>query len=230
LKALIWLTLATAIIALYAHGVAYWNSHPSSISWDDCFYGSSACSAAAATWTLAAFALSSFIAAIYAVRGTYHLLSLEEEPKLGQSGCTRRGQGHPPDIRIFVQKDGLILFKEPVGFARGTASTEYRRREIAFTNLGRSALTKVTAQMRIGNDTDRHTVNLGNIIRDQEVHVTLYVARSYGMVPILWRNACQDDKRIDFYPRDEDVPETLYGIVPPQLALPGIKGSTNPYA
>lgn len=202
-------------------GLFYWAHHPST-SLATCAYGDSNCSLAAATWSLAAFAFLSFIAAIEAVIWTKNLFFIEVQPRLGQSECKKRGPAHPSDIEIFVMADSAILIdSRPIGFNRATLPREYRSHHVAFTNLGRTALTNVSVKMCLPDQGRAdYGVDLGNILRDGEAHVAIYIALNLGRLEVKWDGAAQDGKVIPLYAKSPLDADEFYPYGTEELELP----------
>ncbi len=214
------MAFALAIAIFLLTGVGYWLGH-SNISGTECIYGYPGCSTAAATWALAIFALFSFAAAAEAVMWTSSLFNIEVDPRMGQAECTKRGSGHPPNLEVFVLDDQVLIGKRPIGYNPTTVRREYFVHHVGFTNLGRTALVDVTVNMHLDNDSKGVEIGLGNIVRDAETHVVIYVSREYKVQDpeVCWGNACQLGEAIDFYPGSPVVSEAVYGI-PDQPTLP----------
>jgi hypothetical protein len=183
------------------------------MTWKDCAYGNPSCSTAAATWALAIFAVASLVAAAEALFWTKSLFGIEVLPRLGQTKCTKRSPGHPSDVDVFVLSDRVILIgRRPVGFNHSKWQEEYNSIEIAFTNLGRTALTNVHVAMVVNGDPERHDVDLANIVRDKETHLTVYTSREIGDVNVCWSDAKQNGLPIAFFPQNPVTEEAVYAL------------------
>jgi hypothetical protein len=217
-----WWAIGVSVALFLFFGLAYWANNPG-LSAPECLFGSSGCSTSAATWALAIFALISFGAASEAIAWTISLFQLETKSILGQSECSKRGKGHLTDLEIFVLDDQLLQGRRPVGYNPSTLRNDYYIHHVGFANLGRTALVNISVRMHL-DDQKPCEIALGNIRRDDETHVVIYVSRSYQKKDpkVCWSEACQDGVPVEFCPSSPMTSEAVYGISGDQPSLPGM--------
>jgi hypothetical protein len=220
----LWRAIAAGVALFLSAGFFYWTNHPGLTAFD-CLYGNAPCSSAAAAWSIGVLAICSFAAAAEAIVLTARLLTVEIEPRLGQAECPKHGEGHQHDLEIFVLDDQILLGKRPIGYDPETLDQDYHIHNVGFTNLGRTALVSVSVNMHLDDDKVGYEINLGNIVRDAETHVVIYVSQELkeGDPEIYWSAACQEGLPIkSFYPCNPVPSEVVFGLTGEQLVLPGV--------
>lgn len=218
------LTFLILLAVFLVFGHYYWASHPG-LSAADCAFGDAACSAASATWALAAFALLSFFAATRAVIWTKKAFEIEVQLKLGQSGCSDRTESHV-NKEIFVTSESQVLLgRRPAGFTRNDAE-QYYEHHAAFTNLGRTALADVCVEVCFEDvnkvRSPRWGFHLGSIRCNDEIHVAVYIAKFFEDMQVLWGHATEQGRPLDFYAEDAISIQRSYPLPSTQIALPGM--------
>ncbi len=224
------LCVAIGILIFLYHGYKYWSSLPG-LTWQTCVYGNSQCSASVATWTLAAFALLSFGAAARAVNWTRKLFEIEIQLKLGQSSCSNHSEEHISK-EIFVTDGGQVLLDaRPTGFTKAKLA-DYHEHHVAFINLGRTALADAHVHLCFADPknvkSQHYPVHLGSIRCNDEIHVGVYIPKTFQDMRVLWGEATEQERRLDFFPVDPIVSEAKYAVPTLQLPLQGMAKAGTP--
>jgi hypothetical protein len=194
---------AVCLIALViTNAFAFWHDHPS-MTWQTCAFGDAPCSTAAATWSLTLVGLFAFGAAILTVQYAARSFGLETEPTLGQSPCVHYGDHHLADRTLFVTEGGQLLTRFPVGVTEENVLETYAPPvHVAFENLGRTPLAGVRVALHIeckdGAFTRRVICDIGNIKRDRERHVVIYIDKTLEPFSVAWCDATQRGPAVAF--------------------------------
>ncbi len=221
-----------AVFTFLGFGISYWRNYPglSWQLWQRCAYGDAHCSEAAATWTLASFAVLSFLAAARAVIWTRKLFEIEVQLKLGQSACVDRSESHI-NKEIFVTSESQVLLGyRPAGFTRDELSS-YHEHHVAFTNLGRTALADVGVKLclvdRNNVHSEQYPLHLGSIRCNDEIHVAVYIAKLFHDMKVLWGHATEQGKTLPFFAVDSLSAQPTFAFPDPQLPLPPMAQAIN---
>ena len=185
-------------------GLEFWR-HNSSLSWQQCMYGKAECSIAAATWFLTLVGVLAFVVAVATVFYASQAFGIETVSRLGQSECSHHDpHQHPADKHYFITHAGDILPDQPAGVMQSDVANLFEPHHNAFVVLGRTSLAGVRVLMHArGTEPSWYRpywLAIGNIRRDQEVHVTVYVAKTLGETDLYWSSATERGRSIEFDP------------------------------
>jgi hypothetical protein len=168
-------------------GALYW-SHVSHESLLRCLYSDKDCSLASATWVLAVFTFSAFIAAGVAAIFAGNAYGLETRKILGQRLCAEEEHHRCPDVTLYVANTKRARGNRPIEDEGADAfSSEHH----AFLNLGRVPLLDVAVLYEI-SFTDkakskiRGRLQLDCITVDGETHVTVYFKKGLPTPKLRW--------------------------------------------
>ncbi|MGA8475087.1 MAG: hypothetical protein WB681_08475 [Candidatus Cybelea sp.] len=216
-----------AIVVFFAFGIEYWRHYPglSWRLWQDCAYGDSSCSMAAATWALGSFALLSFLAAARAVVWTRKLFEIEVQLKLGQTECVNHSELHI-NKDIFITRESQVLIgSRPAGFTKDQLG-EYYDHHAGFTNLGRTALADVGVKVCFVDQNNvrsgLYPVKLGSIRCDDEIHVVIYISKFFHDMTVLWGDATEQGQSLSLFAVNALLAPATFALPSTQLLLPAM--------